>query len=516
MSLTTRTKSMPGGRTGVGTVGDGGGGADRGPTPRRIVSNFAILGVTEVACRVTSVLVTLLLMRRLKSSGFGQVEFAFNVVFWLVVIVRDCFESIVTREIARHPGLTRGLVNRVLAVKLTLSSLLFAGLAAASLMAYPNALERWVLCLYGLLLFSTALGLDFVFRGHERVGLVAVSLIVRTAVYCAGVWFWVADVGQILLVPVWLAAGEFTGIGLVWVAYSVRYGLPRPSLGLRFLVVFLRRGRSVGLIHLCQAVIVSADLLVVGVMSQWSEVGRYSAPLRISAAVMAFGLIFQQVLFPSLARSWRASPETGRRLLDAAVRVLVTGFVPIAVGGSVLAEPLVRFLLPAEFHQSGLILALGIWRAPLLCLAFLYQSSLIAMNREAEGVRLLAGGALASVPLIACLGKMFGPPGAAAAVLMIGLGLAAAGYLRLRRLGRQPAWHHHLGRPVLAASVMAPVCLAVCRIHVVAAVAAGGLAYGLALSLLGGLDFRRRDVRGTDRASVRGVQEGAAGDLRTA
>ena len=82
----------------------------------------------------------------------------------------------------------------------------------------------------------------------------------------------------------WLVAGEATGIALVWVVYARERGVPRPTFGLRFLRVMLRRGRSVALIQLCQAVLVTADLMVVGLCTSWSDVGRYSAPHRIVSA----------------------------------------------------------------------------------------------------------------------------------------------------------------------------------------------------------------------------------------
>jgi O-antigen/teichoic acid export membrane protein len=457
---------------------------------QKIASNFAILGIAEVICRSTSVVLTLSLPRRLGWAGFGRVEFAFNVVFWSVLVLRDCFETIITREIARHPSIIRSLVNHILAVKLTLAVAMLTGLAALSILVSSDPLERWVLSLYGLLLLTTALGLDFVFRGTEAMGLIAVSLFVRTAVYCAGVWIWVTDPSRILLVPICLAVGELTGISLVWVAYTRRYGLPRPVLSVRFLLVFLNRGRSVGLIHLCQAVIVSSDLLVVGLLSNWADVGRYGAPQRIIAAVMGFGTIFQQAVFPALSRNWRKSPESGRRLLDFAVRVLVSGFIPVAVGGTLLAEPLVRFLWPVESNQAGLLLAVGIWKAPLLSLAFLYQAALIASNRESQGVRLLVWGSTLSAPLIALFHWQFGLPGAAFGVLVAGLGLVVSGYSCLASGPNRPAEHHHLGQPILASVVMVPVCLVGLRAHVVVAVLAGAVTYLIVMKWIGGLDFR--------------------------
>lgn len=461
------------------------------PTPRRIASNFAALSLAEIVCRATSVAVMLFLANRLDPEGYGRVEFAFNIVFWLVLIIRDTFEGIAVRELARHPGLIRPLVNHVLAVKGLLALVLYAGLVLLGGLTLSSTTDRTILSLYGLLLITTALGLDFVYRGTERMGLIALSLCIRTLIYAVGVWSCVADPARITWVPAWLALGEACGIGLVWVCYTRQYGLPRPVLGMRFLRVFLRRGRSVCLIQGAQTVIGTADLMVVGLMYQWADVGYYSATHRMITALLTFGLIFQQVSFPALARSWRQATEAGRESLNALIQVLTLVLVPIAVGGAILADPLVRFLLPSEYAEASLLLTLGIWRAPLLTIAYLYQAMLIAMNRESVGVRLLLGGALSSGPLVFLFCRFFGLPGASVAVLLIAMGLVLAGYGCLAREGRQPAWHHHLARPMAAAMAMIPVCLLLQHWHVLAAVAGGAVTYFVTLTVLGGLHPRQ-------------------------
>ncbi len=463
------------------------------PAPRRIASNFAAMSLAEVVCRGTSVAVTLALAQRLGEAGYGRVEFAFNVVFWLVLLVRDAFEVIISRELARHPRLVRPLVNHVMAFRGLLALGMFAGLVTVGGLSLSSATDRAVLTLYGLLLLTTAMGLDYVYKSTERMGLVALSLCIRTSVYAGGVVFWVSDFSRIVWVPAWLALGEASGIALVWACYSRQYGLPRPVLGMRFLRVFLRRGRSVCLIQIAQTVIGSSDLMVVGLLSPWAAVGRYAAPHRMVTALLTFGLIFQQVTFPTLARSWRQTAAAGREALDAMIKVLAIGLVPLAIGGAVLSGPLIEFLLPGKYAGAGVLLALGIWRAPLLTVAYLYQATLIAVNRETLGVRLLLIGAAGSGPLIAALCWGFGLPGASVAVLVIGSSLLLAGYACLAREGRQPAWHHHLGRPLTASAAMVAVCLILVRWHVLAAVAGGALTYVLALIALGGL--RRDDLR---------------------
>ena len=88
-----------------------------GSCGRRIASNFAFLSLAELVCRATSVLVSFSLMKRLGVVGYGRVEFAFNVVFWLVLLVRDSSDVIVARELSRHPRLIKPLVDQVLAIK---------------------------------------------------------------------------------------------------------------------------------------------------------------------------------------------------------------------------------------------------------------------------------------------------------------------------------------------------------------------------------------------------------------
>jgi len=457
------------------------------PAAGRIATNFLSLSAAEIACRGTSILVTLSLARCLGKEGFGKIEVAFNVVLWLVLLVRNGCEVIAARELARHPRLVRPLVNHLLFIKIALAIVLFAGLVIVGTFTLPNPSDRLLLSLYGLMLLTTAMGIDFVYRGMERMGLVAISLYLRTAIYALGVWFWVGDASRITWVPAWLAVGEAVGIALVWSRYSREFGLPRPRLSGRFLRVFLRRCRPVLLIQLAQTILGSVDLMVVWFFWGSEHAGIYGAPLRMVTAALTFGMIFQQVVFPSLARSWKDTPASGRRALDALVRVLSLGLIPLAVGATILAEPLVRLALPASFEGAGLLLALGIWRAPLLTLAFLYQTALIALNRESAGVRLLAAGAIGSGPLVALFLWKFGLLGASFAMVAIALSLVVAGYACLTREGRQPSWHHHLLRPLAASMVMAPACLILLRWHVLMAVIGGAVVYGLALAAMGGL-----------------------------
>lgn len=459
-----------------------------GRTRRRVAGNFAWLSAAEVACRVISVLVTLQLARRLGTAGYGRVEFAFNVTLWLVLLVREGLDVIAAREIARHPRLVRPLVNLVMAIRLTIAAALLVLLVPGAWLLMPGPAERTLLWLYGLMLLTTASGIDYVYRGLERMGPVAVSLFLRTLVYALGVALLVRSSEDLLRVPLLLVSGEACGIALTWCLHARRHGWPRPQWrGGRFLRVFLTRGRSVYAIQVSQAALVTIDLLIVGMGSGWDHVGLYGAAHRMVAVALTFGLIFQQVTFPTLARAWRSSHASGREALGTLVALLMTAYVPLAVGTTTLAGPLVATLFDRSYAGAAPLLAIEVWRAPLLSLAFLYQGALIALNREAAGMRLLAGGAVCAVPLIVALRAALGLPGAAIGAVLTALLLATAGYLRLAREGWQPAWHHGAGRPLVASLCMVPVCLVCGTASLGLAVACGAAVYVAVLALLGGL-----------------------------
>ena len=202
---------------------------------------------------------------------------------------------------------------------------------------------------------------------------------------------------------------------------------------------------------------------------------------------MTFGLILQQAAFPTLSRLWREKAGAGREALDSLVEVLMTGLVPVAVGCTVLADPLVHLVLPSAYAGAGFLLALGIWRAPLTDPG-LSVSDDVDRPQSRDGRRAHAGGRGGWNRAAGRLAAAdFGLPGASLGVLLVGLGLVLTGYGCLAREGRQPAWHHHLARPLLASLAMVPVCLALKHYHVLLAVLGGAITYVAFWVALGGL-----------------------------
>jgi O-antigen/teichoic acid export membrane protein len=312
-----------------------------------------------------------------------------------------------------------------------------------------------LLGVYGLLLLTTSLGVDYAFRGMERMGVVAISLVIRTIVYVVGVTISEIGPGRLEVVPIWLVFGEAVGILFSWTMLVRGYGWPRMRWGRwRFSRVFAARCRSIYLMQGSQSILASLDMIIVGFTSTWVEVGRYGAAHRMVSIGLAVGMMVPQVVFPSLARSWRMGSGEARGILDGVVRLVVMASVPLVVGVLVFGGPVVGLIFGGEFRGTGRYLSMGIARAPIFVMAYLYMTTLVALNRESRGVWIQVAAAISAVVLV-CMGRwLMGPEGAILGMLATGVGVWVAGYWSLRELGRAPGWHHHVWRPIVAGFLM--------------------------------------------------------------
>lgn len=366
------------------------------------------------------------LARRVGREGYGRIEFSFNIVFWLIFMLRDGVELVFCREVARRPAPKPLLVNAFLSLKLCLAVLLWLVLGLGAVVVFRQPQDRFMVCSYGALLLSTALGLDNVFRGRERPGIVALSLVIRSALYAIGVWVCVKDSTRLTWVPWILFCAEFLGIMLVWLRYSLEFGLPRPRWrhGRRFGAAVLAQGRSVLGIQLAQVILASLDVVIVGLTDSWSMVGLYGAPHRIVTVAVTFGLIFQQVLLPHLVRSTGDQFDDRTRNVGRIVGLALMVMVPGALFTSLISHFLIETLFSTEFDDAWPLLAIGIWRVPLLAVSSIHITTLIASHRERECLRIMLRCLLISIPLLVFMHFWRGLIGTSAGMVFVALNMA--------------------------------------------------------------------------------------------
>ncbi|SDK06743.1 Membrane protein involved in the export of O-antigen and teichoic acid [Halovenus aranensis] len=176
------------------------------------------------------------------------------------------------------------------------------------------------------------------------------------------------------------------------------------------------------------------DILLLGVFVSAGSVGVYSVAWSIAKFIELFGSSISRTIFPEISfKSSQASKQSTVGLIEDALAYTGLIAIPGLVGGSILAEHLLRLYGP-EFRRGAAVLALLI----LATLIYSYQSQFLnalnALDRPDITFRINAVFVALNVILNLALISQFGIEGAAVATVfstVVGLFLS---YVALSRL----------------------------------------------------------------------------------
>src|SRR5262245_58971041 len=190
----------------------------------KLMKNFLSLAGAEVISKLVTFAAFAYLARVAGPAGFGYLEFAGTALFCSGLIVEQGFGPYGAREIARDPRRTPELVAEIVTVRLWLAVIAYAGMIALAVLFDGAPIVTRLLLIYGASLLLNPLLLQWVFQGHDRMGVVAAAQILRQTVFALVVFIFVREAGRIWLVAVAeVAAVLSAAVYGVWV-YPRRVG----------------------------------------------------------------------------------------------------------------------------------------------------------------------------------------------------------------------------------------------------------------------------------------------------
>ncbi len=365
-----------------------------GPSSLQLVRNFAYLSGAEIASKVLTFAAVAYVARIAGPVGYGYVEYAAAVLMCAGMVVDQGFGPYGSRELAKAPNSTPRLVTEVVTARAMLA------LATYLLVVLPVALSArspvitQMLLLYGASLIGMPLLLQWVFQGHDRMGVAAATQVVRQATYALVVFVLVRTAADIWSV----ALAELAGVAAA-AAYGVWMVRPlltpvsrlRPGLSRRL----FREGVPIGLSQLFWMVKMFGATLIVGVVALPADVGFFAGAQRILVALHAFVLLYYVNLLPSLARAWHTEAAAFRALTLRSLKNVVWLGTLFGIGWLLLAPHAMSFIYGPEFAAGTTTLQ---WLAGMWVVASIsghYRFGLIAAgHQQAEMVTSIVGAAV--------------------------------------------------------------------------------------------------------------------------
>ncbi len=456
------------------------------PSHHSVNRSFLALGLGEAVARLVGFGATVYAIRVLGASTYGMVGVAAAVALYLNRVADLGFDlGLGVREIAADSGFLSRVGPSVVGFRSLLSAVLVVLLAIVGFLFLPQP-DGAVLAVHGLGLFAAGTSTRWIHLGSDRNRTAALAATAGQLVMALLVLGLVRGPGDVATVSGAQMAGDLLAALLLCLALGpVGRRLP---LRIEWPVLrpLLPRAWSLVASALLGILIYNADFLFLRVLHGTAAVGYYAAGYTLVTFFLNLGIAYNLSLLPSLTRLRHTAADLETLFHTATAQVFAIG-LPLAVGGSLLAAPIVRLLFGPGYSASAAPFAILIWAIPLNLLRDVPLMALLSAEGEHWVFRVTLASAALNLLLNIALIPHFGLVGAASATVLteaVRMGLAAG---VARRMGFHLPGPRRFVKAGAATLAMAACLKLLPNAPVWFVVPAGGLAYLVVLAGLGGI-----------------------------
>ncbi len=455
---------------------------------RRTVKNLLSLSIAQLISQASLFLALVYLARTLGAADLGKIAFAQAVILYFTLTTNLGLNILGVREVARDRNNIDKYVSNILGLRLVLAVVSFSLLLIFVWVINKTSEVKYLIIFFGFSLFFSALLLEWLFQGVEKMGSISISRILNRFFYVALIFLLVRNSRQILIIPWLYTGGTLIASGFLLFAYVRRFGKLRLSFDFLFWKDMLRRALPMGAAFVMIQIYYNFDTVMLGFMKNDEVVGWYNAAYKIVLFIWAFIPIFMNVIFPLMSKYYKQSRRKLERLISSATRVMITVAFPLGLGGTFLAGPIITFFYGTEFSNGIIAFQILIWTVVVIAIRCTYEQSFLACDR---GKRYLWGvmiGAGTNIVLNLFFIPYFGLKGAAVATVISEIVFSLYMFYYFDLVSRTKILGFLL-KPFLAASFMGLVLYYLKDVNLLLSILIGVITYSAAIFLLKGVTW---------------------------
>jgi O-antigen/teichoic acid export membrane protein len=416
---------------------------------RRFLTNFSFLIAGDLGAKLMVFWATVRMAHVLGNERFGDVAFAAAFSAYFLLLIGQGLGIYGTQELARNPAKVRELAGRVLALRLAASLLAIIGLVAAVWLLRRTPEFKLLLLCYGLIFFPTAMALNWVFQAFEQMRFVAAANFLTQLVFAACVLTFLGSATQFIWIPIFQFAGETAATLFLFYRYVRQFGRIRLEFRPHSWWGMLKESFPIGCSVALGMVLYNFDTVLLGFMKPPAEVGQYSAAYKYISFFSAFLSLYSTNLFPMVSRS-RNDPAMLRRISDRSLRYTLALAIPLAIGGTLVARPLMEVVFGPQFSGGAAALRILIWVVPVVAGRTVYRSTMLSHGLQRGYLWIVLTAATVNTGLNLLLIPRYSYLGAASATLFCEVLVLALAYRVVARKVVRLELFQHLWKPLAA------------------------------------------------------------------
>lgn len=330
---------------------------------KKIAKNAAWLFGGQIVGRLLRAVIIIYAARLLGAGGWGAFSYALSLAAFLTIFSDFGVNALLTREGVKSPELRNKYLATAFALKASVLIVLMAlvTLLADKLTSIPAAAA--LLPIVSLIFaFDSLRDLGVAFaRSLEKMEIEAwINILTNLSITVFGFIF-LYYFGTVQSLTWGYALGS--GLGLLAITYTLRGYLKGlwTNIDMSLTKSFLTSAWPFGLLGLMGVVMINTDVLMLGWLTTAEATGFYAAAQRPIQLLYIAPTLIAAAFFPALTRSVKNQDADFRPIFERGVVATYLLAVPIAIGGFLLASPIMELLYGSAYlpgTSSFAILAL--------------------------------------------------------------------------------------------------------------------------------------------------------------
>lgn len=356
------------------------------PTQKIIKNSFWLIA-QPLILNIISIFVVGYIARTLGEVDYGKFIFAFAFVSMFAPIGNMGLRAITVRAIAEDRDNSDILLGKVLVLRFALtliaSILIFL---VINLMGYPNSTKIVVyIAAVTMTLYTISTTFQDAFQAFEKMQYVAYTNFISGAVITA-LSLIVLFVGyRLVCLTLVYMLGNLLGVIFGGFFLIKKFVIPKLKVDFSFWKQSIYGGAPFFYPALVATIGAKIGIVLLSKMAGDASVGIYAAANSLVEKLLIIPDGFCTAFFPTIAATYKKSRNDVSHLFQKFFLYLFLLGLPIAVGTTILAKPIIILIYGVKYQSSVLILQILIWWLFLTFLISIQGWTLGAIHREKKG-----------------------------------------------------------------------------------------------------------------------------------
>lgn len=353
-------------------------------TVRRVAKNTSVLFIANFASYVLTFFASMYTARYLGANGLGILSTAIALSGIFAVFTDLGLSTLIIREVSRDKTLKDKYLGNTFIIRTIVAFLTFGLIVIfAHISNYPPETRNIIYIISIPIIITVFPGIfTSIFQAYELMEYQAISLILNSTLFFAGTIFLIfkgSGIQEFALLYIFTA--------IIILAYSLvmyiwKFSLPKIDIDLNLWKPMLKNALPLSFTLIFSAIAFKVDTVILSLLKNSVAVGYYTAPYALMQALLFIPAAFTAAIFPILSKFHVSSKSSVEITYEKSFKYLSMLGLPIAVGTTLLANPIILLIYKEGFTQSIIALKILIWTIPFIFMTFMFGTLLAAINKQ--------------------------------------------------------------------------------------------------------------------------------------